>query len=144
MATRRCGNPQPHAKHHTGREEWGQAGHGGFMDDIWCPGVMSKARQAAEEPTVADEYTPTTEQVRGHFAASPMAPSPREFARGAFDRWLAARDREVAAKALRDAAQIVQDTARQGGGLQTAEGALRAEADRIESQANEKGAGDVR
>lgn len=49
MATRRCGNPQPHARHHTGREEWGQAGHGGFMDDIWCPGVMSKAQQAAEE-----------------------------------------------------------------------------------------------
>lgn len=35
---------------------------------------------------------------------------------------------------LRNAAQIVQDVARQGGGLQTAEEALRREADRIEKE----------
>jgi hypothetical protein len=56
---------------------------------------------------MSDEYTPTTEPVRGHFAASPMAPSPREFAREAFDRWLAARDREVAAKAWDEGARHV-------------------------------------
>ena len=44
-----------------------------------------------------DDYTPTTEQVRGHFAASPMAASPREEAEFQFDRWLAAHDAAMGA-----------------------------------------------
>ena len=41
------------------------------------------------------EYTPTTEQVRGNYASAPMAPEPREYAKGAFDRWLAERDKII-------------------------------------------------
>lgn len=50
-------------------------------------------------------YTPTEAEVRGGYVRNPMAPDPREFAEGAFDRFLAqvraeAR-REGAAEALR-------------------------------------------
>lgn len=41
------------------------------------------------------DYTPTTDEVRGGFATAPMAHEPRECAEAEFDRWLAARDREV-------------------------------------------------
>ena len=60
------------------------------------------------------EYTPTTEEIREYVEVGDPkpweSPSPevdeRERRRGeAFDRWLAAHDREVAAKALRDAAE---------------------------------------
>jgi hypothetical protein len=48
------------------------------------------------------EYTPTIEQVRQFFAASfPRDIAPLRKAE-AFDRWLAARDAEVAARALDD------------------------------------------
>jgi len=47
------------------------------------------------------EYTPTTDDVRECWSEAYQV-GDRE---GAFDRWLAAHDREVAAKALRDAAK---------------------------------------
>lgn len=53
---------------------------------------------------MADDYTPTTEQVRGGFASSPMAHEPRETAEAEFDRWLTRHDQEVAATALTEAA----------------------------------------
>lgn len=52
------------------------------------------------------EYTPTTEQVREGFAEDPVAeyhdPITNHAAHGrrAFDRWLAAHDREVAERAF--------------------------------------------
>jgi hypothetical protein len=62
-----------------------------------------------------------------------------------FDRWLVAHDREVAAKALREAAALVYEDwsgghAYEGVARQEVEDWLYARADRIESQANEKGA----
>lgn len=44
---------------------------------------------------------------------------------------------QVQAEALREAAQIVDDTARQGGGLQTAAGTLRLEADVLAPETKE-------
>jgi hypothetical protein len=44
------------------------------------------------------------------------------------------RDRATEVKVLRMAAQSVEDTARQGGGLHTAAAAIHREADRIESE----------
>ena len=92
-----------------------------------------------------DEYTPTTAFVRKHYAKGPTAyreddgspvrwPTPADvvYCEAQFDRWLAVVRREAKAEALREAAQIVEDTARQGGGLQTAQGAIEREADRIE------------
>lgn len=71
------------------------------------------------------------------------------------DEELAAHDREVAAKALRDAADEVlrrralvrssgdvRDDETWDNGNMSAEATIRARADRIESQANEKGASD--
>lgn len=63
------------------------------------------------------EYTPTTEELREYVEMggeqSPwLPPTPEKDAlrAAAFDRWLAAHDREVAAKALMDAAvQIPED-----------------------------------
>jgi hypothetical protein len=77
------------------------------------------------------EYTPTTEEVRNWDGCIGTPMPPEEF-----DRWLAARDREVAAKALREAA-----TALRSHGVEHEPQAnwLRERADRIE-----KGAGDVR
>lgn len=59
---------------------------------------------------MSDYATPTTHTIRSVFAdywqgeAIPSGNPDREFFRAQFDRWLAAHDREVAAKALRDAA----------------------------------------
>lgn len=50
------------------------------------------------------DYTPTTDNVRFGFVTAPMAHEPREYAEAEFDRWLAKHDREVAARALEDAA----------------------------------------
>jgi hypothetical protein len=64
----------------------------------------------------------------------------------ALQPWLAAHDREVAAKALRDAADEAQQgfvDEQQGIGFaRVRTDWLRARADRIESQAIERGAGD--
>ena len=52
---------------------------------------------------MSTDYTPTTEQVRSHYVFDQGDVWRRE--RGeAYDPWLAAHDREVAAKALEDAA----------------------------------------
>jgi hypothetical protein len=58
------------------------------------------------------EFTPTTEQVRTGYASDPESeyrdpinyPHWEKQLAAAFDRWLARRDAEVAAKALEDAA----------------------------------------
>lgn len=53
-------------------------------------------------------YTPTTEQVREGFAQDPVAEyynpliNHAQYGRKAFDRWLEAHDREVAAKAWQE------------------------------------------
>lgn len=49
------------------------------------------------------DYTPTTEYARDAYQHSVMVSGPemREALGAEFDRWLAARDREVAARALR-------------------------------------------
>ncbi len=78
---------------------------------------------------MTDEYTPTTEDMRSAWQA--FVGMERN-TRPEFDRWLATHDREVAVKTLREAAQIVEDTARQGLGLATAAVRLRGEADRID------------
>ena len=55
---------------------------------------------------MSTDYEPTTEQVRSHYVFDQGDVWRRE--RGeAFDRWLAAHDREVAAKALEDYAAIL-------------------------------------
>lgn len=57
-----------------------------------------------EELLMSTDYEPTTEQVRSHYVFDQGDVWRRE--RGeAFDRWLAAHDLEVAAKALEDAAE---------------------------------------
>lgn len=48
------------------------------------------------------DFTPTTDEVRDHWVRSQWFEDPLR--RESFDRWLAAHDRTVAAKALRDAA----------------------------------------
>ena len=52
------------------------------------------------------DFTPTTEVVRHVYVTKNIPPgdSIRAWLGEAFDRWLAAHDREVAAKTLRDAA----------------------------------------
>lgn len=60
--------------------------------------------------TMSDEYTPTTEVVRDEWVhlegfIIPDGVPKRE---AAFDRWLAAHDREVAAKALTDVADDLE------------------------------------
>lgn len=64
---------------------------------------------------MADEYTPTTDEVRSMFTvgiSDPTNPKPVPARRALheFDRWLAAHDREVKAKALRDASEWLDDT----------------------------------
>lgn len=57
---------------------------------------------------MADDYTPTTEQVRDGYAKDPLAEynnplvDHAHYGRLAFDRWLAAHDVEVAEKARAD------------------------------------------
>jgi hypothetical protein len=55
------------------------------------------------------DYTPSTEQVRGGFAASPMAHEPREYAEAEFDRWLARHDAEQQEKGVRLAAEYLRN-----------------------------------
>lgn len=117
---------------------------------------------------MSDEYTPTTEEVIRGFVAPRYAVDPRRDGEGfaeylgrasmdwlaaqmqseaAIRRWLAARDREVAAKALREAARGywgVEGDPDMPSTSSAVRRVLNRRADRIESQANEKGAGDVR
>jgi hypothetical protein len=87
---------------------------------------------------VADEYTPTTEQVARAYTVGMrqafIASAGEHDAE--FTRWLAAHDREVAAKALREAAEWARGI--DGDHLYPAD--LDDRADRIELQASEKGA----
>ena len=53
------------------------------------------------------EYTPTTAEVRGAWSAW-YEPGDDRWMPERFDRWLAAHDREVAAKALEDAARAAR------------------------------------
>jgi hypothetical protein len=59
---------------------------------------------------VDDEYTPTTDEVREwtRVAGNEVAPWMEAEYGEQFDRWLAAHDREVAAKALEDAAENIE------------------------------------
>ncbi len=94
---------------------------------------------------MVDEYTPGRDKVRDAYVRGMRQAFIASAAEHAdeFDRWLAARDREVAAKALRDAADEAQQgfvDEQQGIGFaRVRTDWLRARADRIE-----KGAGDVR
>ena len=61
------------------------------------------------------DYTPTTEEVRSRFARimrSDGTPAQSVTRQTGFDRWLAAHDREVTAKAFREAASEVHTEAR--------------------------------
>lgn len=60
-----------------------------------------------------DEYTPTTAMVEDAYvqAYGNRAPGVHEMSIAEFDRWLAAHDREVAAKALREFAKKVYNGA---------------------------------
>ena len=102
---------------------------------------------------MADEYTPTTGYVRDAYChvhqgvMGERGDAAHEKFHAEFDRWLAAHDREVAAKALRDAAALVfvgwsGGYVDEGVARQQFEDWLYARADRIELQASEKGAGD--
>ena len=104
-------------------------------------------------------YTPTTATIRAEYAgrveAWEMTHAEQEAARAEevveFDRWLAAHDAQVAAKAVRDAADdiaarangsaLIANADRWGGyyhgmrsGMQNEEQALRIRADRIEGR----------
>lgn len=83
---------------------------------------------------MSDEYTPTTEEVRRGYVDTLDALGGAVLGAGQFDRWLAARDREVAAKALRDAADRFMPHPALGLArlADAAADLLRAEADRIE------------
>ena len=53
-------------------------------------------------------YTPTTDEVRDEWIESGQgSPTVRLHAGAAFDRWLAAHDRDVRAQALREAADVL-------------------------------------
>ena len=63
------------------------------------------------------DYTPTTEEVRRDYVACKSSPQasmsdddliPIYVSRNRFDRWLAAHDREVAAKAIREFMEQLQ------------------------------------
>lgn len=54
---------------------------------------------------MSTEYTPTTEHVRQVFQMDPNRAMTQRERGKAFDRWLEAHDAEVAARALRDAAE---------------------------------------
>ena len=77
------------------------------------------------------DYTPTTDTVQATYAAhhSKCAPCGEVAVslRDEFDRWLSAHDREVAARALREAAVVVGDE-----WLLAAAGLLNGRADAIE------------
>lgn len=62
---------------------------------------------------MADEYTPTTEQVRNDFATR-MAPVRDDARRAAFDRWLAAHDRDTAARAWDEGAKAAWESSGEG------------------------------
>jgi hypothetical protein len=83
------------------------------------------AGSGVSTPTAA-EYVPSADEVC-HYAST-HGRMPAEWV----DRALDALVCKAKVEALREAAQIVEDTARQGGGLQTAQGAIAREADRIE------------
>ena len=82
--------------------------------------------------TVGDEYTPgvTTGRVRGAATGAQNVPVTPE----QFDRWLAANDAEVAARALREAAEAAYDEWPGGSGVHCTPEWLRVRADRIERQ----------
>lgn len=102
------------------------------------------------------KYTPTKAMIEDAYVQvyGNYAPGVHEMSLAEFDRWLAARDREVAAKALREfrtgfgrrfAFQDPYghfDSGTVSALHRQVEGMLDAEIDRIEAQANEKGAVD--
>jgi hypothetical protein len=66
---------------------------------------------------VTADYTPTTAQVKAAYVRAmrnAFIASEGEH-REEFDRWLAARDAEVAAAALREAADMIEDFVDEGG-----------------------------
>ena len=70
----------------------------------------------SDAPASPTEYTPTTDEVREWYAGSVDAYQhetglPYDAAKSAFDRWLSAHDREVAARALRKAADALAEFA---------------------------------
>ena len=87
---------------------------------------------------IGDEYTPTTGEVRRFFVEGKSeemhAASWIDRYAGEFDRWLAAHDAEVAARALREAAEAAYDEWPGGSGVHCTPEWLRVRADRIERQ----------
>lgn len=65
---------------------------------------MPAPTDSRREPTVADEYTPTTEQVRETYAALCKT----DAADVEFDRWIAAHDRATAARAWDEAVRSMR------------------------------------
>lgn len=70
-------------------------------------GQIAAAKLAQREQCSADEFTPTTEQVRATFPADKIGGG--ALTRADFARWLAAHDGQVAAAEREACAQIVED-----------------------------------
>jgi len=86
-------------------------------------------------PQGQEEYVPTTEQVRtGYATGAYRFLTGTSYSLAAFDRWLAAHDAEVAARALREAAEAAYDEWPGGSGVHCTPEWLGVRADRIERQ----------
>ena len=90
-------------------------------------------------PQGQEEYVPTTEQVRtGYATGAYRFLTGTSYSLAAFDRWLAAHDAEVAARALREAADDLPARspwmAHYADAVRHATGWLITRADRIERQ----------
>jgi hypothetical protein len=77
-----------------------------YPNECWHPFPHPPAPETPKAATVADEYTPTTEQVRRDYAA--MTSGSFYEAEQEFDRWLAERDAETRRKALEPVAALHQ------------------------------------
>jgi len=97
--------------------------------------LVADSREALARPLRAEWERRVSERVVGNVEAHIQGLVDALLASGVVS--LAAdRDRAVEVKVLRMAAQSVEDTARQGGGLQTAAAAIHREADSIEGGAS--------
>ena len=85
-------------------------------------------------PQGQDEYVRTTFEVEEWYCAGDISDEDRQQLRAEFRAWLAEHDAEVAARALREAAEAAYDEWPGGSGVHCTPEWLRVRADRIERQ----------
>lgn len=110
MATRSCGSTAPHTTHHVGRELWGEPGHGGFVEDVWCTGFRpAEIPPEDPDPMPVDPELPTE---RGYYLVILSNPNTLVW-RDSLGHWFFPGSRQLSSDevaAMRELVRLVPET----------------------------------